>query len=345
MAKRFKHLWEKFIAPENLEIAARNAVRSKKSKFDVRRFLSHRAQRMAELTDILRRGEFHTSPYRVHQIFEPKPRTIYVLPLFPDHIVHHALINVLGPIWNARFISDSYACIPGRGLHAASKRVMELVRRNCYVLNCDIRKFYPSMNHEIMMNIISKKIADIRIIKILDNIVHSCGDGKNIPIGNLTSQWLGNVYLNELDMFVKHTLHWRDYIRYCDDFCLFGNDKAALHRAMIAINDFLASRLKLTFSRASVYPTSRGVDFIGYRHFHDFVLLRKRTAHKMRRRIMSIAQHNETHDLARGRLSAVYGWARWANTYNYRRDICHSVREIARPKTTAFVRRYLMGTG
>ena len=342
MAKRFRHLWDIFISPDNLNRAARNAVRSKKSKIDVRKFLSHRRKNMARLAEMLRRGEFRTSPYRARDIFEPKHRTIYVLPLYPDHIVHHALINVLGPIWQSRFISDSFACIPGRGLHSASKRVMELVRRNRYVLNCDIRKFYPSMNHAVMMDIIGKKIADTRIMKILDNIVHSCGDGKNIPIGNLTSQWLGNVYLNELDMFVKHTLHWRDYIRYCDDFCLFGNDKAALHRACDAIREFLGTRLRLTFSRASVYPTSRGVDFIGYRHFRDFVLLRRRTSNRMRRRVIEIARHNDTTDLARGRLSAIYGWARWANTYNYRRGMCHSVRDIANPQTTAFVRRFLV---
>ena len=145
-------------------------------------------------------------------------------------------------------------------------------------------------------------------------------------------------------MFVKHTLHWPDYIRYCDDFCLFGNDKAALHDACEKIREFLSQRLMLTFSRCSVYPVSRGVDFIGYRHFRRFVLLRKRTANRMRRRIISIGEHNDTSDLARGRLSAVYGWSRWASTYNYRRDVCHRVREIANPRTTAFVRRFVMGT-
>lgn len=343
MAKRFRHLWNQFISHDNLEIAARNAVRSKKSKSDVRRFMRNRVGNMARLADDLMRGMFRTSPYRARQIFEPKPRVIYILPLYPDHIVHHALINVLGPIWQSRFIHDSFACIPGRGLHAASKRVMEFMRRNRYVLNCDIHKFYPSMNHAVMMDIIRQKIADSRILAILDNIVHSCGDGKNIPIGNLTSQWLGNVYLHELDMFIKHTLHWSDYIRYCDDFCLFGNDKGALHVACERIRDFLATRLKLTFSRASVYPVSRGVDFIGYRHFRGHVLLRRRTARKMRRRILSIAAHNDTTALARGQLSAAYGWSRWANTYNYRRDICHRARGVANPKTTAFVRRYLMG--
>lgn len=344
MAKHFRHLWQDFISTANLERAAHNAVLSKKSKSDVRKFLSHRHRRMARLMDILRRGEFHTSAYRARNIFEPKRRTIYILPLYPDHIVHHALINVLGPIWQSMFIRDSFACIPGRGLHSASRRVMEFIRRNRYVLNCDIRKFYPSMDHAIMMKIIAKKIADTRIMKILDDIVHSCGDGKNIPIGNLTSQWLGNVYLHELDMFIKHTLHWPDYIRYCDDFCLFGNDKAALHGACAQIREFLASQLKLTFSRASVYPTSRGVDFIGYRHYRNFVLLRRRTSNRMRRRMMEIARHNDTSEVSRGRISAAYGWSRWASTYNYRRDICHRVRGIANPHTTAFVRRFLMGT-
>ena len=166
MAKRFRHLWKSFVSSGNLERAARNAVRSKKSKRDVRGFLSHRRARMSRLVKMLRHGEFRTSAYRARNIFEPKKRTIYILPLYPDPIVHHALINVLGPIWQSRFIRDSFACIPGRGLHSASKRVMEYIRRNRYVLNCDIRKFYPSMDHEIMMDIIGKKIADTRIMKI-----------------------------------------------------------------------------------------------------------------------------------------------------------------------------------
>lgn len=341
--KQYRHLWADFISPANIDLAARNAVRSKKSKSDVRRFLGNRDWNIRALRETLIAGDFHTSPYVARDIFEPKKRTIYILPLYPDHIVHHALINILGPIWQSLFIRDSFACIPGRGLHAASKRVMEFIRRNSYVLNCDIRKFYPSMDHEIMMNIIGRKVGDKRILAILDDIVHSCGDGKNIPIGNLTSQWLGNVYLNELDMFVKHTLHWRDYIRYCDDFCLFGNDKGALHDACDKIREFLATRLRLTFSRASVYPVSRGVDFIGYRHFRDYILLRKRGARKMRRRIMAIGLHNDTGDYARGQLSAAYGWSRWACTYNWRRRVCHNVGCIATPRTTRFVRRFIMG--
>ena len=267
----------------------------------------------------------------------------YKLPLYPDHVLHHALINILGPIWQKMFVRDSYACIPGRGLHAASKRIMDFVRRNEYVLQCDIRKFYPSINHEIMFNIIKRKVGDKKLLRVLHDIIWSCGADSNLPIGNLTSQWMGNVYLNELDHFIKENLHCRDYIRYCDDFCLFANDKKILHQYKEQIKNFLWEKLKLCYSKSVVFPTWRGVAFIGYRHFRGYVLLRKRTARKMRRRILSIASHNDTTALARGQLSAAYGWSRWANTYNYRRDICHRARGIANPKTTAFVRRYLMG--
>ncbi|MBR5904515.1 MAG: RNA-directed DNA polymerase [Alphaproteobacteria bacterium] len=323
--KTYKHLWDKFISMENLELAAKKAVKSKKSKWSTKVFEKNKKQYLIKLQQMLIDGSFNTSPYRIRKIYEPKERLIYILPLYPDHIVHHALINILGPIWQSSFIRDSYACIPGKGLHKASNTIMCFIRRNKYVLQCDIRKFYPSINHKIVFNIIKKKIADKKLLNVLHNIIWSCGGETNLPIGNLTSQWLGNVYLNEMDHFIKEQLHCEDYIRYCDDFCLFSNDKNILHEYKKKIKIFIQDKLKLTFSKSCVYPVSRGIAFIGYRHFKNFIMLRKYGAKKMRKRIFNIAVYNDYSELAVGQLASYRGWAKWCCSYNFIIDICKKV--------------------
>ena len=319
--KTVNNLWESFISKENFELAAKKAVKSKKSKAAVIDFLANKDVLIEKLRRDVICGNFRTSNYVVKTIYEPKERQIFVLPLYPDHVLHHALINVLAPIWLKMFVRDSFACIPGRGLHAASARVMHFVRNNNYVLQCDIKKFYPSIQHAQMKRVLRRKISDRRLLKLLDDIVDSCGGDKNVPIGNLTSQWFGNVFLNELDHFVKEQLKWRDYIRYCDDFCLFGNDKLALHDAANKISDFINNNLGLIFSKSMVYPVRRGFDFIGYRHFRKFILLRKSTAKRIKKRVMNIVRHNDLSEHSVGQLSAVNGWLCWANSYRYKQKI------------------------
>lgn len=336
--KTHRHLWEQFISPENFDLAAKKAVRGKKSKADINKFLARRAEKLAELREMVASGKFKTSQYRVIKIFEPKERYIYVLPLYPDHIVHHALINILGPIWQKMFIRDSYACIPGRGLHDASHRVMKLMRKNEFVLQCDIRKFYPNIGHRRMMEIVAHKIGDKKILELLSEIVWSVGGDKNIPIGNLTSQWLGNVYLNELDRFVKQTLHWREYVRYCDDFCLMGNNQHQLHLAAKELAAFLYSDLGLEFSKCVVRRTCFGIDYIGYRHYCGFILLRRRTARKIRRRIINIAVHQDFSIHALGQLASSRGWLKWACSYNYCKSV---VRDIEQMNCSSAIVKYI----
>ena len=317
--KSYKNLWEQFISPENFELAARRAVKSKKAKNVVQRFLRRKDELLQKLRAKLIAGTFKTSAYKTFTIYEPKKRVIYKLPLYPDHVLHHALINVLGPIWQKMFIRDSFACIPDRGLHAASKRTMDFVRRNKYVLQCDIRKFYPSINHDKMMQIIAHKIHDRRIVRILDEIVRSVGGQTNLPIGNLTSQWMGNVYMNELDHFVKQGLRWRDYIRYCDDFCLYGNDLQQMKAAAGEIRGFVERELKMIFSHSVIHRTADGISFVGYRHFKKFILLRRVSAQKIKRRLCNIVSHNDSGEHAIGQVAAAYGWSKWACCYNWRR--------------------------
>lgn len=328
--KRYKNLWQEFISKENFEIAVKNAVKSKKNKISTKKFLKDRENLIEQLRQSLIDGSFKTSRYRIFTVFEPKERQIYELPLYPDHIVHHAIINILGPIWHSMFISDSYACIPGRGLHAASKRIMQFIRRNKYVLQCDIRKFFPSINHDVMIDILRQKIGDKRMMKLLCDIVRSVGGETNLPIGNLTSQWMANLYLHQLDMFVKHVLHCKDYLRYCDDFCLFGNDKQKLWEQLHAIQNFLNNKLKLELSKYFLHPVTRGVDMIGYRHFKKFILLRPRGAKKIRRRLKNIACHNDTSKHAMGQIASAHGWIKWACTYNFKKQIQRDLKSISR---------------
>ena len=337
--KTYKNLWESFISIENFQLAAAKAVQSKRNKRSAKYFLSHQQELLEKLRQDIIHNRFKTSEYKTFYVFEPKKRIIYELPLYPDHILHHAIINIMGDLWQKSFIQDSYACIPGRGLHGASKRVMQFVKRNKYVLQCDIKKFYPSIRHDIVMDILIRKIKDKRILRLLRTIVYSIPGGKNLPIGNLTSQWLGNVYLNQMDMFIKHILKCRDYVRYSDDFCLFSNDKSTLNHWKTEIQEFIEKKLSLSFSKCILRRTCDGVNFVGYRHFPKFILLRKRSLHKIRKRITTMAQEKDTSKTSESKLAAAKGWLRFANTYNYKKDLLKRILAVTNKKTHKFIKQ------
>ncbi|MCL1891702.1 MAG: RNA-directed DNA polymerase [Alphaproteobacteria bacterium] len=320
-------LWSDFISHENFALALKNATRGRKTKPSIAHFLKNADENLENLRQLVIAGGFKTSPYRTMEITDPKRRTIYILPFCPDRLLHHALMNILAPIWEAGFIRDSYACITGRGLHSASRRTMQFVRRNQYVLKCDIRKFYPSIDHNIMYEIVKKSLppGNENILAILHDIIYSTAGGKNLPIGNLCSQWMGNLYLHEMDIYIKHELRVRDYLRYSDDFCLFSNDNAQLRGWRDKIREFLAARLGLIFSKAEIFPVSNGLDFVGYRHFKDFVLLRKRTLKKIKSRMLEIGEMKNiapaNAERIRGQVAAAHGWLKFACSYNLRKKL------------------------
>lgn len=343
--KTHKHLWDDFISPENFQLAAKRAIANKRNRAAVRNFQQDMNRKLELLRSDIIAGRFKTSKYHVFNVYEPKQREIYKLPLYPDHVVHHALINILGPIWQKLFIYDSYACIPGRGLHAASQRCAQMVRKNKYVLQCDIRKFYPSISHDIMMRIIRRKISDRRILKLLDDIVRSVGETHGMPIGNLTSQWLGNLFMNDVDMFVKHVLRAKNYIRYCDDFCIFANDRRILAEYARRLRVFVGGRMELRFSKLFIKHTAGGVSFVGYRHYHDFVILTRAGAKKIRRKIMRAVATPRINDKMRSRLASLGGWVRWACGYNFRRFLAARVRAATECDFMRFFNRYFVNVG
>lgn len=320
MAKRHGQLFDRIVNMDNLRLAYRKARRGKSRMHNVQRFEQDVEGNLHRIRRLLVEGAFTTSSYQVKWITEPKPREIFVLPFAPDRIVQHALMNVVEPIWNGLFIRDSFACRKGYGPHAGSRRAMEFVRRYRYCLKADIRKFYPSVDHSILLGIVRRKIKCQETLALLQDIICSCPGGKNVPIGNYTSQWLGNLYLNELDQWIKHVHRVKGYLRYCDDFCLFSNDKGYLREMKDTIRVFLAERLRLSYSHAEVFPVSQGVDFLGYRHFKDHILVRKSTAKRMQRRLRhlpaALAQGHITPDQFRGSVASAHGWLKHANARN-----------------------------
>jgi len=318
--KRHGNLFAQIASSENLMMAYQRASRGKKHMRNVQRFEQDVPGNVECIRQMLVNKTFTTSRYQSKMIHEPKTREIFVLPFAPDRIVQHALMAVLAPIWDKLMISDSYACRNGKGQHAGSRRAMEFVRRYKYCLQCDVAKFYPSIDQQTLSNIVRQKVKCPDTLWLLDDIIFSYPGDKNVPIGNYTSQWFGNLYLNELDQLIKQVHRVKGYLRYCDDFCLFGDDKSFLQRMKETIRQFLADRLQLRFSFAEVFPVSHGVDFLGYRHFKNHILLRKSTATRVKRRLADlprkIAAGLLNKDQARSSLASTRGWLKWANTRN-----------------------------
>jgi len=322
--KRLGNLWSRITAIENLEKAFRLAAREKRWQKKVRKVEERLGERLLELQRTLESGAYRTSSYKTKVIYEPKKRTIYILPFYPDRILHHAVMNVLEPWWDGMMIHDSYACRAGKGQHAGSRRCMEWARRYRYVLKCDVSKFYPSVDHAVLKSIVRRKLKDPKLLALLDEIIDSSNScpgavqGKNVPIGNYLSQWFGNLYLNELDTFVKQELKVKPYERYCDDFLLFSDDKAQLREWADRIEEFLGERLKLALSKREVFPVTQGIDFLGYRHFPDYILVRKSTALRVKRRVASIrrqiARGTVKWKTAQGQVASAMGWLGHANS-------------------------------
>lgn len=322
MAKRHGNLWEQVISEDNIRLAYVRAKKGKGKKRSVKKFAKNADFYLKQIRESLVNKTFTTGTYGTKTVYEPKKRTIYILPFCPDRIVQHAVMNIIVPIWNKILISESYACRPEKGMHKGSLKTMEYIRHNKYCLKCDISKFYPSINHAIMKKVIRRKIKDPNVLWLLDDIIDSFEGETNTPIGNYTSQWFGNMYLNELDEYVKQELGFKCYIRYCDDFLFFHNDKAVLHDIAKKIETFCRDKLQLKLSKCDLFPVSRGVDFLGYRHFPKYILLRKSTAKRAKRRIKSILRRLYKHKITAGQfrstVASYIGWTQWANTYNLR---------------------------
>ncbi|MDP3026759.1 MAG: reverse transcriptase/maturase family protein [Nanoarchaeota archaeon] len=275
--KTYKNLFQEVCKFENLYTAYLKARRGKNNVAEVLEFTYNLENELFKLQDELRSQTYQTGEYRHFIIFEPKERKISALP-FRDRVVHHAICYVIEQIFEKKFIYDSYACRKGKGTHAGANRLQMFIRNadNYYVLKCDVSKYFPSVNHEILKEVIREKIADKKLLQLLDRIIDSPQEG--IPIGNLTSQLFANIYLNKLDEYVKYELKIKYYIRYMDDFVMLHESKKYLHEVKEKVRLFFISmRLTLHPKKADIFPIELGIDFLGYRIFNNHKLVRKST--------------------------------------------------------------------
>lgn len=291
--RSYKNLYPRICDFVMLHNAYRGARRLKRYRQEVLAFSWRLEQNLWQLHRQLADGSYPHGAYRQFVVNDSKKRLIRAAP-FRDRIVHKAVCLVLEPLFEPNFIHDSYACRKGKGTHKAVRRLESFIKTSggveeVYVLKCDVSKFFFSIDHQKLKQILFKHLADKQTCRLLELIIDSHSDSPNrgIPIGNLTSQLFANIYLNELDQFVKHELKERRYIRYMDDFIVVGNDKVQLHKTKTIIEEFLSERLELTLHprKAIVKPAVCGVDFLGYVIFGTHRRLRSSTVRRFTKRM------------------------------------------------------------
>ncbi|WP_234111491.1 reverse transcriptase/maturase family protein [Chryseobacterium sp. R2A-55] len=275
--KRLNNLFEKIISIENLTLADLKAQKGKRETYGVIQHNKNSENNILKLHDMLISKTYKTSQYDVFKVFEPKERDVYRLPYFPDRICHHAVMNVLEPIFVAVFTADSYSCIKGRGIHKASfnlRKALKNTDETTYCLKLDIKKFYPNIDHDILKALLRKKFKDADLLWLLDEIIDSA---PGLPIGNYLSQYLANFYLTYFDHWIKEQLRIKYYFRYADDVVILHKDKEYLHEVLKLIKTYFNVNLKLEVKENwQVFPVEkRGINFVGYVHYHTHVLLRK----------------------------------------------------------------------
>lgn len=336
--KTYKNLYERLCSTDNLLLAYKKASKGKSSKDYVIRFKESLEANLLELQEELTNFTYTPHPLKVFTVMDPKTRTISASH-FRDRVVHHAICNIIGPILEARFIHDSFANQKGKGTHRAILRYESFLRkcRHGYALKADIRHCFDTIDHQVLLNILGRTIADPDVIWLLTQILANIKDaepGKGMPLGNLTSQFLCNVYLNELDMYVKHVLRAKMYIRYVDDFVIVHENRELLESWMGQIGTFLDSELKLQLhpDKSSVVSLNRGLTLLGFRIFRRYRLLKKSNARRIWRRISILkakaAAGELTNDQVRERVKGWLAYAMFANTYRLRTRL---ESEVAQP--------------
>lgn len=300
---------------ENMREAHRRARRGKWHYAAVQMVNEDEDEYLETIRQSLLDKSFTTAPYKTRIVREPKKRRIYILPYYPDRIVQHAIMNVIQPIWDKVFIYDTYSAIPGRGIHAAIERLDAFLARvpgRAYCLQFDVKSYYPSMNHAILKELIRRKIKCRDTLRLIDDVIDSVPGKANVPIGNYLSQYFGNIYLNWMDHWLKETKRVGYYIRYNDDGIILHTDKGILHHLQEAISWYLETKLEMCLNpKTQVYPVeARGIDFLGYRTFRCYRLLRKRSATRFKKQMAWIERHHKDME-AQTVVSSIMGYVGW----------------------------------
>jgi len=348
MAKTFKNLFEKITDFQNLLLASKKAQKGKRFRDSTLAFNFNLEANLFALRDELKSKTFEPGPYRDFIVHDSKMRLISAAP-YRDRVVHHAVMNVIEPLFDPIFIYDTYACRKSKGVHAALFRFREFLARRRYVLKCDIRKYFQSMDHEILLSKLRRKIADREATWLLEKIVGSRDFNdvtpavyfprddlftphqrrRGIPVGNLTSQFFANLFLNDFDHWINEELRGGSYLRYVDDFCVFGDDKAHLNDVRTAIIEQLAGlRLRLHDGKSRIYTLKEGIEFLGFRHLPNQVRVRTENVKRYKWRMRRLREDYEDGNISIDRVTAsVVSWvahASYADSYRLRGEMIPS---------------------
>ncbi len=312
----FQHSYNDIISLDNILEAWKEFKKGKKSREDVQIFERNFMSNILLLHNDLVTKTYTHSSYFAFNISDPKPRNIHKASV-RDRLLHHAIYRKLYPFFDKTFVASSHSCRDNKGTHKAmerfkyfSQKVSKNNTKTCWVLKCDIRKFFASIDQKILLHILDKYIEDKDILSLLTIIVesfHSTEVGKGLPLGNLTSQLFVNIYMNEFDQFMKHKLKARYYIRYADDFVILSDDKGWLKDILVEIDDYLSTTLGLSLHPNKVFieTLTSGVDFLGWVHFPKYRVLRTATKRKMFTRLnennlisyQGLLSHGNAYDL------------------------------------------------
>ena len=339
-------LYDQLWSFENLYKAFVRARKGKRGQEEIAMFERNLEPELFQIQASLIDNSYRPGGYFSFYRTEAKRRLISAAP-FRDRVVHHALVSVMEPLFEQRFIFDSYANRKGKGTHRALDRATHYLRRNTYSLQCDVRQFFPSIDHVILKTMLAKVISDEKVLWLAGQIIDtgvgvldeeydmhwfaednllSANRPRGLPIGNLTSQFWANVYLNELDQFIKRQLKSHCYLRYVDDILLFENDKTVLHGWRDAIIQFLASlRLTIHEEAAPVRPVNEGLPFLGFILYPDHRRLKPARGIEFRRRFRQKLQACSAGELEREKVTlSVQGWvahAQHGDTWGLRRAV------------------------
>lgn len=342
MPKSYTHLFTQIASFANLYSAWEAAQRGKHRRLDVATFERNLETNLLRLERELNDGSYQPGRYRSFYIREPKRRRISAAP-FRDRVVHHALVRMIAPIWEARFSNASYACRVGKGTHRAADQAQALLKRYRYALKADVAQFFPSIDHAVLEQLLARHIACQPTLDLCRKIIAS-GDGilaseytlhlfpgddlfaalrpRGLPIGNLTSQFWANVYLNPVDTLLQRELRL-PHVRYCDDLLVFADNKATLHQAHAALEARMAAlRLRLHPTKTRIHQCCEGIEFVGYRLFTDHRRLRRSNVQRFVQRLRRQQRAYRAGHLSARRIQAsIQSWiahARHADTYRLR---------------------------
>lgn len=321
--KRIGNIYNKICDIENLKNAHKNARKDKSHYTAVKKVDENLDWYMSKLKDMLE-NETYTikqSDYTISTINDKgKERELWKLPYFPHRILQWAIMLQLEEVFDKTFVNSTCASLRGRGIHYAYKLIKKYLKDadgTKYCLKIDVKKFYPNIDHDILKSLLRKKIKDKKLLRLLDTIINS-SPNPGIPIGSYLSQYLANFYLTYFDHWLKEELKIKYCVRYMDDVVILSDDKERLHFVFEEIKKYLRDNLKLELkANYQIFPVdSRGIDFVGYRFFHDYTILRKRTYKRMRRKLLDIKKKNSIDYTDYCCVNSYRGWVRWSDTYN-----------------------------